>query len=104
MWAQNRKIKVINKFPQITAKAKVDKQLKFTSLIHHIDEKLLWSAALELKADKAAGIDNISVPEYLSNGKANISELVAKLKAKTYRPKPVRRVYIPKPGKDENVA
>ena len=101
MWAQNRKIKVTNKFPQITAKAKADKQLKFTSLVHHINEKSLWSAALELKADKATGIDNISVPEYLSNGSANISELVGKLKAKTYRSKPVRRVYIPKPGKDE---
>ena len=41
MWAQNRKLKMQNKFPQITAKAKADKKLKFTSLIHHIDKKLL---------------------------------------------------------------
>lgn len=101
MWTQNRKNKVQNKFPQITAKAKVDKKLKFTSLIHHIDEKLLWRAALELKADKATGVDQISVTEYLDDAKANISGLLEKLKTKSYKAKPVRRVYIPKPGKAE---
>jgi group II intron reverse transcriptase/maturase len=90
-----------NKFPQITAKAKADKQLKFTSLAHHINEELLCTAVLELKADKATGVDQVSVADYLSNGKSNISELLGKLKTKTYKAQPVRRVYIPKPGKAE---
>lgn len=90
-----------NKLPQITAKAKADKQLKFTSLVHHINEELLCKAVLELKADKATGVDWVSVEDYLSNGKANINELLGKLKTKTYKAQPVRRVYIPKPGKTE---
>jgi RNA-directed DNA polymerase len=101
MQTQSCKFEMTNKFPQITAKARVDKQLKFTSLIHHIDEKLLWKAGLELKTGKATGIDRISVEEYLSDGNANIRVLLERLKAKTYKAKPVRRVYIPKPGKAE---
>jgi RNA-directed DNA polymerase len=101
MWTQNRKPKVNNKFPQITVKADADKGFKFTSLAHHINEELLWKVANELKPDKAMGIDNISVAEYLENGKANIESVVSRMKDKTYRPKPVKRVYIPKPGKDE---
>ena len=94
MLAQNSKSKMTSKFPQIVANAKADKELKFTSLIHHINEELLWSAALELKADKATGIDQVSVEDYLSNGSANIANLLARLKSKTYKAKPVRRVFI----------
>ena len=101
MGTQNLKLKVINRFPQIAAKARADKGLKFNSLIHHIDEELLCRVSSELKANKATGVDNISVPEYFDNLRANVRDLVARMKAKSYRPKPVRRVYIPKPGKDE---
>ena len=95
MWTQNRKLKVINRFPQIAAKASADKGLKFNSLIHHINEELLCRVASELKVDKATGIDGISVPEYSSNLKENVKDLVARMKAKSYRPKPVRRVVRP---------
>lgn len=101
MLAQNSKSRMKSKFPQIVAKAKADKGLKFTSLIHHINKELLWSAALELKTDKATGIDGVSVEGYLSNGNTNIEDLLARLKSKTYKAKPVRRVFIPKPGKAE---
>lgn len=101
MQTQSCKFEMTNKFPQITVKARVDKQLKFTSLIHHIDEKLLWKAVLELKTGKATGIDRVSVEEYLSDGNTNIRGLLEKLKSRTYKAKPVRRVYIPKPGKAE---
>jgi group II intron reverse transcriptase/maturase len=56
---------------------------------------------MELKAERATGIDQVSVEDYLSKGNANIRELLARLKSKTYKAKPVRRVYIPKPGKAE---
>ena len=101
MGTQNPKPKVINRFPQIAAKARADKKLKFNSLIHHLNEELLCRLAFELKADKATGIDHVSVPEYFGNLKENVEGLVVRMKAKSYRPKPVRRVYIPKPGKDE---
>ncbi|HBC71429.1 MAG TPA: reverse transcriptase [Coxiellaceae bacterium] len=90
-----------NKLNQITEKAKRDKRLKFTSLIHHINEANLVRCYSELKKDKASGIDGITVEEYGRNLEKNISLLVGKLKSKEYRPQPVRRVCIPKAGSDE---
>ena len=55
----------------------------------------------KLKRNKASGIDKVTVGEYEVKLSSNIEALVARMKSKTYRPKPVRRVYIPKPGKDE---
>ncbi len=83
----------------IAEKAKQDKRLRFTSLIHHISEENLARCYGLLKKDKASGIDGVTVEEYGKNLKENIQKLVESLKAKTYRPQPVRRVYIPKAGK-----
>lgn len=83
----------------ITEKARTNKRLKFTSLIHHINEENLVRCYQELKRNRASGIDNITVEEYGKNLKENISNLLRNLKTKSYKPQPVKRVYIPKPGK-----
>jgi group II intron reverse transcriptase/maturase len=83
----------------ITEKAKRDKRLKFTSLAHHVNVSNLAQCYRELKRDKASGIDGVTVEEYGTNLEENLSDLVERMKTKRYRPKPVRRVYIPKPGK-----
>lgn len=85
----------------ITEKAKQDKRLKFTSLIHHVNEENLVQCYWELKRDKASGIDGITVETYGAKLTENVKRLVERLKTKEYRPQPVRRVYIPKPGKAE---
>jgi len=85
----------------ITEKARRDKRLKFTSLIHHINEDNLVQCFSELKKNKASGIDGVTVEEYGRNLEWNIFTLVEKLKTKSYRPQPVRRVYIPKAGKTD---
>lgn len=87
----------------ITEKARLDKRLKFTSLIHHIDESNLGQCYRELKRDKACGIDGVTVEEYGVNLKGNIEQLVIKLKSKEYKPQPVRRVYIPKAGREDEL-
>jgi group II intron reverse transcriptase/maturase len=87
------------KLKLITEKAKRDKSLKFTSLIHHINEENLARCYQELKRDKAYGIDNITVEDYGENLEENIRDLVERLKSKQYRSQPVKRVYIPKPGR-----
>ena len=89
------------KLKLITEKAKRDKRLKFTSLIHHINEENLANCYRLLKRDKASGIDNVTVEAYGENLEANIQDLVERLKSKQYRPKPVKRVYIPKPGRPD---
>src|SRR5665648_72644 len=85
----------------ITEKAKRDKRLKFTSLIHHINEDNLVKSYYELKKEKASGIDGVTVEEYGRDLEWNIYHLVERLKPKSYRPQPVRRVYIPKAGKKD---
>ena len=88
-----------DKLDLITEKARTNKRLKFTSLIHHINEENLVRCYQELKRNRASGIDNITVEEYGKNLKENISNLLRNLKTKSYKPQPVKRVYIPKPGK-----
>ncbi len=89
------------KLKLIAEKAKQDKKLKFVSLIHHINEESLAACYKELKKDKACGIDGVTVEEYGRNLEENIKDLIVRMKAKRYKPKPVRRVYIQKAGKKE---
>ena len=69
---------------------------KFTSLYHHINVELLLKCHRELPANKAAGADQATKTEYGANLTENLHDLVEKLKQWSYRPQPVRRVYIPK--------
>ena len=90
-----------SKLNLIANRAKQDNRERFSSLIHHINEESLLLCFAELKRNKASGIDGVTVQSYEANLRTNISDLVQRLKSKTYRPQPVRRVYIPKPGKQE---
>lgn len=64
--------------------------------MHLLTEDFLKGCFWELKRDKAAGIDGVSVKEYEVGLEENLRDLVRRLKAKKYKPQPVRRVYIPK--------
>jgi len=92
-------MKASGKLKLIAERAKRDKKVKFTSLAYLIDEESLAECYRELKKDKACGIDGVTVEAYGANLEEKIRELVKSMKEKRYRPKPVRRVYIPKPGK-----
>ena len=49
-----------------------------------------------MDGDKAVGIDGITKEEYGKNLDANLEDLVSRLKRHSYKPKPARRVEIPK--------
>ena len=68
----------------------------FTSIYHLLNEEMLIQCHKELSGDKAVGVDNTTKAEYSLNLKENIRKLVTKLKNKSYKPQPVKRVYIPK--------
>ena len=87
------------KLVQIAKKAQQDKKLKFTSLVHHVNDSNFVKCYQELKRNKACGIDGQTVEVYGKNLDDNVKQLVERLKSKTYQPKPVKRVYIPKAGK-----
>lgn len=82
----------------IMVKARQDGKLKFTSLAHHLNVTNLAECYRELKRNRACGVDGVSVEEYGLNLLANLESLVGRLKNKSWKPLPVRRVYIPKPG------
>jgi len=84
------------KLESLTQRAKENPKNEFTSLAHLLTEDFLRGCFRELKRDKAFGIDGVSVKEYEVNSEEKLKDLVARLKAKKYRPQPVRRVYIPK--------
>ena len=80
----------------ISERARKEPKFQFTSLAHLLNEGFLKECYYELGRDRASGIDGVSWKEYGENLDENISDLVTRLKAKRYKPKPSRRVYIPK--------
>lgn len=69
---------------------------EFTSLYHHINAEMLKQCHKELDGNKAVGIDKVTKAEYEANLEENISNLVKRLKNKSYKPLPSLRVFISK--------
>ena len=65
---------------------------------------VMWRAWVEVAKNQGApGVDGVSIASIADGGADGVTVfldgLAAQLKDKTYRPKPLRRVHIPKPGK-----
>ena len=89
---------VATKLQRIAEKASRDKGCRFTSLFHLMNKELLLDCFMSLRGDAASGIDNITKEAYGEDLDANLNRLVERLHRMSYRPQPVLRVYIPKPG------
>jgi len=61
--------------------------------------ELAWEAVRRNRG--AAGVDRESLETFVLNLDENLEQLQQELRTKTYRPQPLRRVYIPKAGKKE---
>ena len=83
---------------RIAEKARKEPGFKFTSLYHLLNEELLRGCFKRLRKDAAAGIDKMTKDMYAENLEANLSNLTDRLHRMAYKPQPVRRKYIPKPG------
>ena len=89
---------VQTKLQRIATKASKDKRCQFTSLFHLMNKELLLECFTQLKGNAASGIDNITKEKYAKNLDANLDDLIKRLHKMAYKPQPVLRVYIPKPG------
>ena len=69
---------------------------KFTALMHHYTEENLRACFESLKKTEATGVDGVTLEAYRRNLDENLKVLAGKLRRMSYRPKPVRRVEIPK--------
>ncbi len=84
------------KITRINQIAKEKPQEVFTSIYHLINYELLKECFDELEGNKATGLDKVTKDMYLMNLDENLNSLVDKLKMKSYRPSPARKVNIPK--------
>ena len=82
--------------------AKQDRDRRFHALYDKVARSdVIRRAWGEVRANRGApGVDGITIDDVIALGVGEfLDELAAKLRADTYRPRPLRRVHIPKPGR-----
>lgn len=82
----------------ISQLSKENPNMVFTSIGHLINKEMLKKCHETMQKDKATGIDGITKEEYGKHLEENLEKLVERLKNRSYKPKPARRVEIPKPN------
>lgn len=79
--------------------ARRDTQASFTSIYHFVGEvEHLRTCYERIESGKAVGVDGVTKEEYGKDLERNLQDLSDRLNRMGYRPKPVKRVYIPKEG------
>ena len=83
---------------QLDSHGETAKKRKWYSLADKVwNPETLRKAWKKVKANKGKhGVDGVTIEEFEANLEGNLKQLHEELKSKTYRPQPVRRVYIPK--------
>ena len=84
------------KLSSIAECARGNNTFEFMSLAHLLNVDFLEHCYHNLDRNKAVGIDKVSWQEYGKDLAINLKGLVARLKNKSFKPTPARRVYIPK--------
>jgi group II intron reverse transcriptase/maturase len=82
--------------------AKQDPERRFHALFDKVARSdVMWQAWRDVRANKGApGVDGITIEAVEEAGvREFLEELAAELRTGRYRPKALRRVYIPKPGR-----
>lgn len=89
------------KLEEIAAKARRETDLQFTSLCHHVTRKMIWESLKHIPSRSAPGIDGIDVNKAKETFESWIDTMLQAIHNQGYKAPPVRRVWIPKPGKTE---
>jgi group II intron reverse transcriptase/maturase len=84
------------KLDRLAELAREDPGRRFHSIAHFLTPKMLYEACFSLRKDASAGVDGLTHAKYAQDAHENIRKLHERLKSKTYRAQPLRRIYIPK--------
>ena len=95
-----RSDRVLTKQQRIAELARERPQESFTSLNHYLDMEWLTEAVNRVRADSAPGVDGQSLADYRLGLESKLQNLLHRAKSGSYIAPPVKRVYIPKDGKE----
>lgn len=87
-------ITVRTKLASIAEIAEKDKGAKFYSLVYLMNKNTLKEAFNRLNKDASSGADSVTKVQYESSLDENIDKLITRLKQNSYKPQPVKRIYI----------
>lgn len=77
-------------------KYQIQQGYKLQTIMHYVNRETLIKQHDKQQTGKASGIDGITKEEYDKNLEVNIENLLTRMKRFSYRPRPVRKTYIPK--------
>jgi RNA-directed DNA polymerase len=86
---------------RIAAKARSEPKLRFTTLGHHVTRERVWENLNRIPNHSAPGCDGLTVPEAKEDFDVWVEPMLQSMHRQGYQAPPIRRVYIPKPGKQE---
>ena len=86
---------------RIAEKARSEPRLRFTSLAHHITRERVWTNLCQIPKRSAPGVDGQTVTEAKERFGEWVDNMLQSVHRQGYRAPDIRRVYIPKPGKQE---
>lgn len=81
---------------RVREKARRDKNLQFTNLLHHIDINRLHDAYLALNQKASVGVDDVTWKEYGEGLHTRLDTLLYQIHSGRYRAKASKRIWIPK--------
>lgn len=77
-------------------KYQIQQGYKLQTIMHYVNRETLIKQHDKQQTGKVSGIDGITKEEYDKNLEVNIENLLIRMKRLSYRPRPVRKTYIPK--------
>jgi group II intron reverse transcriptase/maturase len=93
--AQNRQGASIG-LKGVRAVARRDKEVRFTTLLHHVNQEHLRKSFYELNRSSSPGVDRVTWQAYLEGLEERLKDLHERVHRGTYRAKPSLRAWIPK--------
>lgn len=76
-------------------------EYKLQTLVHVLNKGNLKQSHSGMDSKKAVGVDKQTKVDYETNLEENLTNMVERMKSQSYKPQPVKRVYIPKAGSDK---